>query len=244
MRNWLKDQVQTFQEEFHQETEASLQQEKREFLKELDQAYPSINQKNQRQRLRQKILEDYEGWEQAEREALQEVCEEQTQLLQIHLHRRLYASQVAVYVARTAQETGKPLAVILNSLPLTCQLEGTNRPNRARERKALCYRHPRTPYALRGLLVLLRHTVGRGQGNMYDRLNCPRPRPQDNPFAKFPVRKTRPIAHQVYFGTPLKLKTSQYGQQLGEQLPPPSIPFFSAFLSSIALPSSSVGVPS
>lgn len=130
-------------------------------------------------------------------------------------------------MARAVQQSGQLISIILDSLPLTCHLEGTNRPNRGRERKALCYRHPHTLYVLRGLLVPLHHTVGRGQGNMYTRLNCPRPRPQDNPFDNFPARKMPLSPLQTDCGTPLKLKTFKYGQQRSYELPAPLIPSWS-----------------
>ncbi len=132
-----------------------------------------------------------------------------------HAHQRL------IYIRREAARVAsrnEPLAEALDEPRTFCKLEGTNRPVRARERKALGFRSVLTVHVIWGLLLLLHNTVGTGRGNLYDLLGVLQPDPRWNPFASFPARVKGSRALQHPLGTPMRKRTRKYHQQRGHEL--------------------------
>lgn len=220
VKKFIKGIVVKIKTQFSEHNKKQLADDRKNFRDELITSYSSKRLSKEEKREARCAWDDFHKWELLEMQALTEHTDNELRIIEQRLQRRLYCGREAARVAQQKLEERTEFAESVTS----CQLEGTNRFFRSRERRRLCYRSFTSYKALFGLLLLLHNMVGSGQGCLYELLGVAPPIDRWNPFHAFLPRYKTYSVTQAVMSTPLRTTTTKYRRQHSYQrLPPPDL---------------------
>jgi hypothetical protein len=213
----FKTKKKEFEEQIRQQWNNQLENERKEFIDDLNKLDSEIKSKKKLEQVKKKELKEWKKWEDLEIQSLEEYTKEEANYYQQRMHRQFFAGHQAARVAREKESFLPSDVEQFNS----CKTEGFNRVRRSRERKRLCYRSTKSFFSVSCLLGLLHNMMGSGEGCLYDILGVVRPSSVWNPFFEFQVSKKTNSIKKLNESTPIRYVKTKYRQQHSSIAIPP-----------------------